>query len=181
MISVALQVEVCRPRPEQAELFEPTGPPPRRLQEALGRLEELTGAGRLGSPLPVDSHLPGGFRLRAFDWRSRAGPAPPVLRPGLWRALRPPRAVRVECRGGRILRLEPDRDDGDLPPGGPVARFSGPFRVEGEWWKEGGFARDCYQVELASGALWRLYFDRRRGGWFADGVLGAAVAGSGRQ
>jgi protein ImuB len=51
-----------------------------------------------------------------------------------------------------------------------VVSAAGPWRVQGEWWHDGAFARDYYDVQLSDGVLYRLYFDRRQEGWFVDGL-----------
>lgn len=53
---------------------------------------------------------------------------------------------------------------------GRVVTASGPWRIEGEWWREEGFQRDYYDVQLSDGVVYRLFFDRREQRWFADGV-----------
>ena len=52
---------------------------------------------------------------------------------------------------------------------GRVVMSAGPWRVEGEWWKEEPFNRDYYDVQLSDGGVYRLYYDRDRTRWFVDG------------
>jgi hypothetical protein len=40
--------------------------------------------------------------------------------------------------------------------------------VAGEWWSDGAFARDYYDLELTDGGIYRCF--RENGGWFVDGV-----------
>ena len=84
------------------------------------------------------------------------------------RALRPPRPIRVHGGDPPVyvsLQLRvPDTE------GGRVRNAAGPWRLFGEWWGEGRFARDYWDVELSDGALYRLYRERASGSWFADGV-----------
>ena len=49
-----------------------------------------------------------------------------------------------------------------------VVVAAGPFRVQGEWWDGGGFARDYWDVHASDGALYRLYRDRG-GAWRVAG------------
>jgi hypothetical protein len=42
--------------------------------------------------------------------------------------------------------------------------------MEESWWSEQPAAREYWDVELATGGLYRLYRDRQSGDWFADGV-----------
>jgi protein ImuB len=69
-----------------------------------------------------------------------------------------------------------------------VVSAAGPWRRQGEWWARGGattmastsaslhaqppvtYARDYYEVALADGAVYRIYYDLYSGKWFADGI-----------
>ncbi len=51
-----------------------------------------------------------------------------------------------------------------------MIRRAGPWRLFGEWWGEGCFARDYFDVELTDGGIYRLYQNLEDGGWFLDGV-----------
>ena len=53
---------------------------------------------------------------------------------------------------------------------GRVKVASGPWSVEETWWSDGAAARDYWDVELAEGGVYRLFRERMRGNWFADGV-----------
>src|SRR5439155_249690 len=80
-----------------------------------------------------------------------AAPEPPPL-PGcrlVVRALRPPRPVEVFTDRGR-----PDFVRGE-GLGGRVVGAAGPWRVVGEWWSDGAFARDYYDLELSDGGIYR--------------------------
>src|SRR5438093_956875 len=78
------------------------------------------------------------------------------------RALRPPRPVEVFA----------DRDRPDFVRGeglaGRVVGAAGPWRVAGEWWSDGAFARDYFDLELTDGGIYRCF--RENGRWFVDGV-----------
>jgi len=45
---------------------------------------------------------------------------------------------------------------------------AGPWRVAGEWWSDGAFARDYFDLELTDGGIYRCF--RENGRWFVDGV-----------
>jgi len=53
---------------------------------------------------------------------------------------------------------------------GRVRVASGPWSLEEAWWSEEPVARDYWDVELASGGLYRIYRDHASGDWFADGI-----------
>jgi protein ImuB len=51
-----------------------------------------------------------------------------------------------------------------------VVTCAGPWRLSGEWWDVGGWARDEWDVALDDGTLCRIALDLRAGGWFLDAV-----------
>jgi protein ImuB len=102
------------------------------------------------------------------------------------RAVRPPQELEVFCDRGRPDFLRPAGTPAHPPPGhrspvtghapspyrchGRIVSMAGPWRTQGEWWLDGGFSRDYYDVQLSDGVLYRLFFDRRTQRWFVDGV-----------
>ncbi len=149
-------------RAAQLGLFNPAGPSPERLATTLARLAALCGAERVGAPAVIDSHQPGAAGVTPFTLGG--APAPPFANGCrlVVRALRPPRPVEVFA----------DRDRPDFVRGeglgGRVVGAAGPWRVVGEWWSDGAFARDYYDLELSDGGLYRCF--RENGRWFVDGV-----------
>jgi hypothetical protein len=53
---------------------------------------------------------------------------------------------------------------------GRVVHAAGPWRVQGEWWSEGTYARDYYDAQLSDGCVYRLYCEPGTQSWFVDGV-----------
>jgi len=149
-------------RAAQLGLFNPAGPSPERLATTLARLAALCGAERVGAPAVIDSHQPGAAGVAPFTLGG--APAPPFANGCrlVVRALRPPRPVEVFA----------DRDRPDFVRGeglgGRVVGAAGPWRLVGEWWSDGAFARDYYDLELSDGGLYRCF--RENGRWFVDGV-----------
>src|SRR5207245_2669749 len=97
----------------------------------------------------------------------------------------PPHRARgaTAARGGRAggARRRPRggarRAARALQPGRPFSRAAGdpartarraPRRVAGEWWSDGAFARDYFDLELTDGGIYRCF--RENGRWFVDGV-----------
>src|SRR6266849_6535132 len=159
-VALAAVPEVVRAA--QLGLFSPTGPSPERLATTLARLAALCGADRVGAPAVVDSHRPGMAAVVPFALGGTPGsPAGDGCRL-MVRALRPPRPVEVFA----------DRDRPDFVRGeglgGRVVGAAGPWRLIGEWWSDGAFARDYFDLELTDGGLYRCYRDDGR--WFVDGV-----------
>jgi protein ImuB len=175
-----------RPRAAQLTLFGPPALSPDRLATTLARLFALLGAGRVGSPRPVDGHRPERFALVPY-----APPAPPeradtVAEPpagcsrsprGLLavRLLRPPRAIGVELDGAGRPGAVAAREAGEAEAkrhriDGRVRVASGPWRLEEQWWSESKIDREYWDVELEGGGLYRLFRDAATGRWFADGA-----------
>jgi protein ImuB len=172
-----------RLRAAQLDLFRPNGPAPARLAVTLARLTAICGADRVGAPTVADTHQPDAYGIVPFsasptqstvDSRqskttgqrvlgtedSGLGPTIPLA----LRAVRPPRAVEVFCERDRPEFV---RGDGLA---GRVVHAAGPWRVQGEWWSESGYARDYYEAQLSDGCVYRLYCDLSRRNWFVDGV-----------
>jgi len=175
-----------RPREAQLSLYGPAALSPDKLATTLARLFALLGPGRCGSPRPVDGHLPERFSLVEFT-----PPPPPEVRraprPGRGllavRVLRPPVALEVLTEEAASAGEEtPPREvrpvtteTGEKRPKieGAVKVASGPWGLEDGWWTESAADRadrDYWDVELATGGLYRLYRDRTTGDWFADGI-----------
>jgi protein ImuB len=154
----------------QLDLFLPPLPSPGELAVAIARIESLCGPGQVGSPCVQDTHQQDAATLAEFklahERRRESLPelvadAPPSPRSVMaLRAIRPPRPVVV--RGG-----EPPVYVSD---GGRVLEYAGPWRLFGEWWGEGRFARDYWDVELSDGGVYRLYHNLADDSWFVDGI-----------
>lgn len=150
-------------RHAQGDLFAPPALPPDQLGPALARLEALLGPDRVGAPRAVDGHRPERHQLAPF--------APPPFRPlennppgvKAVRALRPAAPAAVSLRAGRPSFLRG-------PLSGPVRRASGPWKMEEGWWTHAPARRDYWDLELAEGALCRVYHDALKKSWFVDGI-----------
>ncbi len=147
----------------QPSLLARAHPRPETIATLTARLRAVMGDGRVGSPVPLDTHRGGAIGMRPFD-----GPATPLslalaeapetktesetetetaAAPRLTlRRFRQPPPVRVELERGRPVRvrpLEPRR----LPRLGAVRQAAGPWRSSGDWWRvESG----AFGVEPAS-------------------------------
>lgn len=155
----------------QLGLFAPPGPSPERLATTLARLAVLCGADRVGAPAVVDTHRPGVAATVPFippppDARAAAPGAVATPADGrlVVRALRPPRPIDVFSDRGR-----PDFVRGP-GLGGRVVGAAGPWRLAGEWWGDGAYVRDYWDLELSDGGVYRCYRDATSARWFADGV-----------
>ena len=175
---VTLVAEPVRPRVAQGGLFLPMAPEPERLELTLGRIAGVVGEGNVGSAELLDTHRPDAFRMVKFLLRSPAKQSDTQrLKPlgvnGVLalRVFRPPLPIRVEVRSGRPSHVRSDRINGE------VVSAAGPWKVSGEWWKEGShhWRREEWDVAVVSPVaktdavgLYRIYSDEP-GKWFAHG------------
>lgn len=175
VIGFVLTAHPDRPREAQLSLFGPEALSPDRLATTLARLFSVLGAERAGRPEAVDSHRPERFGLAPY-----APPPPPETaappRPGRGllavRTLRPPLPLEVlgDDRPRRVRTTVSEETARRPRIDGAVRVASGPWRLESDWWEETPARRDYWDVELAGGALYRIYRERESGEWFADGM-----------
>ncbi len=176
----AIRIEITPrvPRPAQADMFLPPAPAPDKLETSIARLAVLCGPDNVGMLAPDNGHRPEAVRLDAFQ------PPPPAPNPArlestdnitrlVIRAIRP--AMEVEVMS---VRGVPEFVRGPKL-GARVISIAGPWRRDGEWWREGGngssphataFCRDYYEMELDDGCVYRAFRDPRSDKWFVDGV-----------
>ena len=171
--AVRLELRPADPRPAQHGLFLPPAPPPDKLQVTLARLEALVGKGNAGSPVLLDTHRPGAFAVRPFSPRqAQVGQAAPRADAGApakplrvaMRRYEPPLPARVRLREQRPAYLSARGIAGE------VADAAGPWRISGDWWDSIAWARDEWDVRLAPGGVYRIYFTLDTRAWFVEGV-----------
>jgi protein ImuB len=193
---VTIVIDPTPGRVVQHTLFTRVLPTPEQLSTLLARLGALMGQDRVGAPATVDSYCPGAFEMKPFatdhDDHRRAPsrrPAEPFGEPPLvsvLRRCRQPVPARVAIEDGRPVRITTDRRGF---AGGSVVSRAGPWRTSGHWWEEksrgrvngpgasgvrshrGSWNRDEWDVELADGAVYRIFRDCDAGGWFIDGIV----------
>ena len=167
-----------RLRAAQLDLFRPNGPAPAKLAVTLARLTAICGADRVGVPVVADSHRPDAYGVTQFEGvmglggygvrEERFPPTPSPLTPNplplALRAFRPPHRVEVFC-----ARDQPEFVRGEKLAG-RVVHAAGPWRVHGDWWNEGKYSRDYYDVQLSDGCVYRLYCDVTARRWFVEAV-----------
>lgn len=173
---VMIEVTPARVRTTQANLFQPTGPEPAKLEITLARLRAVVGEtdeegrGLVGFPVVLDSHRPDSFAVLPTyapqqNSQHRRKPNAPVL--GM-RMFRPPASARVDIRDNAPVAMAFNNIKGK------VTHASGPWRSGGEWWS----ARDAWQreewdVEVAvSGgkSVYRIFREVQTGKWFVQGM-----------
>jgi nucleotidyltransferase/DNA polymerase involved in DNA repair len=168
--SIRLEVTPCTRRPVQADMFLPPTPAPAKLGTTIARLAALCGPAQVGTLKPDNSYRPEAVRLDAFN------APPPTLTPAhetaannlaqlIIRAIQPAVEIEVMCARGipEFVR--------GASLGGRVVALAGPWRHDGEWWREElGFARDYYELALDDGGVYRVFRDLDSGRWYVDGV-----------
>ncbi len=188
---VSIDLDVSPGPIVQGSLMAPALPAPEDLATLLARLTALMGALRIGAPALVDTHDARAVGMGTFEGHlgpRRRGDAGPVARSrqtaetpreesghphrdaAALRRFRLPVAARVETERQMPARVWPSARG---LPGGAVLRASGPWRSSGRWWMttRGAWDRDEWDVELTTGAVYRLARDRTTGQWDVEGTL----------
>ncbi len=197
VVGVWLRTRPVKPRALQDGLFVPLAPEPQKLELTLARISKLVGKENCGAAELLDTHRPDAFRINRFEVRGarfegkksryevrgarfegkEAGTRTSNLEPRTFptshleprislgfRHYRPPLAAQVET-----VREQPARVAA-RGVRGKVVSLAGPWRTAGDWWSLEPWDRDEWDVGLAGGELYRIYFDRRQRGWFIDGT-----------
>lgn len=150
---------------EQLQMF--AGKPRRDLAaaaRALARVRAALGAQAVVRARLCEGHLP----EARFTWEPME--EVPAAKP---RALAPVVVRRIVARPVPLPMRQAREPDGwllDDPRHGPVEHLDGPYLVEGGWWR-GEVRREYYFAELRSGAIYWIYFDRKRRRWYRQGCV----------
>ncbi len=159
--SIRIAGEPAKPRRHQEGLFTPQAPEPEKLEITLARIEALVGEGNVGSPELLNTHRPGAFAVRKA-LTGGAGPRHPERNSQLaFRAYRPPKAAQVQIAGGNPVRVTASGVNGK------IVAAAGPWRTSGDWWSAEPWVRDEWDIEVAGGALYRIY--QEGAAWFIEG------------
>jgi protein ImuB len=181
---VSLACEPVKPRVLQNGLFVPLAPAPDKLELTLARLAKLVGEENIGSPALLDTHRPDAFTMNRFvlpaksalHKSSKIGNQQPAIgnRLGL-RMFRPPLRAVVETNHGWPTQISAWGKQRSVY--GKVVRVAGPWRTTGDWWREDRWARDEWDVAVASSnrtsseppGLYRIYRKLESEMWFVEG------------
>lgn len=164
IVRVRIAAEAAKPRFTQNGLFIPLAPEPEKLELTLARIADLVGEKNVGSPQIVDTHRPGAFRMSSAGIlagalsKQKKRHRQECLCHLAFRAFRPPIAAKMQSG---FLSAQEIR--------GRIVQQSGPWRTTGDWWTVDAWARDEWDIELADGALYRIYSDAQTGRWFIEG------------
>ena len=144
---VRLVILPTEPRRVQHGLFAPAAPEPERLELTLGKIRALVGEKNVKTPELRNTYRPG---WSVSDSRLA------------FRYFRPPLEARVETKAGIPKKLWTRVCRGE------ISKIAGPWRTSGDWWRPDAWNRDEWDLELADGALYRIYRDGEK--WFVEGT-----------
>ncbi|MGH9339198.1 MAG: hypothetical protein ACRD1R_06335 [Acidobacteriota bacterium] len=169
---VLLQAEPARPRRFQHSLFRPIAPSPEKLSRTLALLENLVGKNEVGSPALLDTHRPDAFELRPFQGLRPEARGPRLEALGLKKTRGEQQTAQLSLKRVRPPRPIDIRSEvpGDPGPSRQIVSCAGPWRSSGDWWSGEPWSRDEWDVELADGSIYRIYWDRKLEGWFLEGI-----------
>ena len=201
IVGVRLLALPARVRATQLDILRPAGPAPDRLAATIARLAALVGPDNVGAPAAEDTWREEAIAVTTYEPARPDGPLTLTLSP-----LRGARANgrgdpsaanetssfpmgEDEPRLTIRRRRPPEEIEMLLDREGPAAFrgrettarvlvAAGPYRLSGEWWREGpandaaterGYAREYWDVHASDGAVYRVHQDRRDGRWYLDG------------
>jgi protein ImuB len=179
VLSLLLRAESTTARAVQFSFTGAGRSSPERVASALARLQRFFPEDRIGSPQLVDTHTPDRFELRPFDpvresrlKKKAKDLAEPKARPpaSALRAIRPPAHARVRVdMAGAPVSLQVSDHDRFLNVRGRVQSSAGPYLLSTQWWNEEAFAREEWDVEVASegaSAAYLIFRDPRNDTWY---------------
>jgi protein ImuB len=157
-VALSLTLKPVHPRTVQTGIFLPVTPAPDKLELTLARIRSIVGETNVGIPQLRDTHHPEPFRLVAAQPHI-AKSQKPTANSHSFRFFRPPLPATIALINSRPARLS--------APGihGKILHAAGPWRTSGDWWATTRWARDEWDIALASG-LYRIYHDSH---WYVEG------------
>ena len=174
IVKIRLAAEPARPRAAQGGLFLPPTPDPEKLELTLARIAGIVGENKVGSLAVLDTYRPEGFRMQHFAPRPpEEHPQPEAEKENAVTALRifrPPLAATVTVHDGKPMHVICAKRKEIC---GDILWTAGPWRSSGDWWEQEGWARDEWDIALASSAgiaLYRLVRDLLSGRWLVEGT-----------
>jgi protein ImuB len=210
IVGVRLLALPARVRATQLDILRPAGPAPDRLAAVIARLAALVGPDNVGAPAAEDTWREEAVGVTTYE-PARPDERGPLTDGPLTLTLSstlPLRGARANGCGDPSAANETGTDEPRLairrrrPPEeiemlldreGPAAFrgrettarvliAAGPYRLSGEWWREGraieaandaaterGYSREYWDVHASDGAVYRVHQDRRDGRWYLDG------------
>ena len=187
---VEIEVDVAPGRIVQATLLARPLPSAEQITTLLARLRALMGESRVGAPAIVDSHDEREVAMASFKVDRATNPsrregttflATKLIEDGTGkldgivakaslRRFRLPIAARVVTDRQAPAEVWPSAR---RLAGGRIVARAGPWRSSGRWWSLDGTAwdRDVWDIETATGQVYRLSRDRLTSRWAIEGVV----------
>jgi protein ImuB len=162
---IFLELKPVEPRTVQHGLFIPAAPEPEKLEITLARIRSLVGSTNLGAPVITDTHRPDSFQMGPlFKMPSGKAQCPALQLKLMLRRFRPPVRAQVwrspQGNPARILSSKAE---------GKVAACAGPWLTSGGWWERDPWDHAQWDVEMASGGLFRICCNVLTGMWGIEG------------
>lgn len=169
-VSLRLEVEPTSREERQFHLFESQLRDPNGFSETLARLHALAGVGNVGVIELEDTYQPDRFRLvePKFEEESSSKTRTDDQMIGLpLHRFRPPFSAQVQLTHHLPAWVFSEKAYGE------IIDVGGPYRVSGEWWDRNAWNTEEWDVELDSGALYRL--SKQNECWFVEGCYDAPL------
>ena len=172
VIEMKIEVDACRLKVQQRDLFTAPARDLTAARRALARLRAEFGPGTVQRACLQEGHLP----EARFAWRPFEQLEPPaattattgndVVEPG-------PLVRRYLDRARPLAGARGDQHPSGLrmdPEDGAIEEWIGPHIVSGGWWQR-RVTRHYYYARTESGRWLWLYLDQRRQRWFLQGEV----------
>ena len=159
IVGISLYAEPTEPRAFQYSLFQSPALSPEKLSHTLDRLKALVGEENLGSPTLLNTHRPDAFSMKVFDLKQKHRRTKGQVQSSLMSHRLAGQLVLRRIRPPVPARIKPDQ----------IVARAGPWRSSGDWWAN-GWSGEEWDIELADGVVYRMYWDRRKKGWFLEGI-----------
>jgi protein ImuB len=171
VLALTLRAQAGQSSKVQLGLFAPQTPEPSRLDVTIARLKAIAGEDRVGSPVLLDTHSPGSFRMVDFsvvETSPRTAGASRVIdiaepdasgtRPCMaLRRVRPPAPVRVQLDALKPVAFR-DREQSYQ-----VAAAYGPWRSSGCWWSTEAWNNESLNNESWNSEEWDVLAESSSG------------------
>ena len=163
VLKVFLAAEPLKPSRVQQGLFVAQSPEPQKLELTIARIRHLTGPDKVGTARLLNTHRPDAFIMQPFaptlpnrDCKERYA----TLALRRYRPAKQANVVLVHEKPARIT---------SQPVTSAVITAKGPWRTAGDWWRPNPWQRDEWDVETATGGIYRLYLELDSKRWYVEG------------
>jgi protein ImuB len=157
--ALCVSLKAVNPRTIQSDIFLPAIPAPDKLELTLARIRGIVGETNVGIPELLNTHHPHPYHL--ITVQPQIANESPVTNQQAFRYFRPPLPASIELDNNRPSRVTAHGIQGK------ILNAAGPWRSSGNWWTTTKWARDEWDITLATG-LYRLY--REASAWFIEGT-----------